>query len=128
MENRDHLEVWYMDVRIILLGFWLDSSGSGQEPVEGCCEYGNELSYSIKCLEFLNWGAISFTKMAVLHEVSQLYSQREKKEKTSELTLLHYKWMHSSEILYYKKNTVFLNLTLWRPVEVYSCSSETVNF
>jgi hypothetical protein len=26
----------------------LDSSGSGQGPVAGCCEHGNELSGSIK--------------------------------------------------------------------------------
>jgi hypothetical protein len=29
----------------------MDSSGSGQGPVEGSCEYGNEPSSSIKCWE-----------------------------------------------------------------------------
>jgi hypothetical protein len=31
----------------------LDSSGSGQGPVAGCCEHGNETSGSIKGGEFL---------------------------------------------------------------------------
>jgi len=31
----------------------LDASGSGQEPVVGCSEHGNELSGSIKGGEFL---------------------------------------------------------------------------
>jgi hypothetical protein len=30
----------------------LDSSGSGQEPVAGSCEYGNEPSGSVKGGEF----------------------------------------------------------------------------
>jgi hypothetical protein len=33
----------------------LDSSGSGQGPVAGCCEHGNELPGSIKCEEYLDW-------------------------------------------------------------------------
>jgi hypothetical protein len=32
----------------------LDSSGSGQGPVAGCCEHGNEPSGSIKGGEFLD--------------------------------------------------------------------------
>jgi hypothetical protein len=35
---------------------WLDSSGSGQGPVAGCCEYGNEPSVSVKDVEFLDCG------------------------------------------------------------------------
>jgi hypothetical protein len=31
----------------------LDASGSGQEPVTGCCEHGNEPSGSIKGVKFL---------------------------------------------------------------------------
>jgi hypothetical protein len=33
----------------------LDWSGSGDGPVEGSCEHGNELSGSIRCWEFLEW-------------------------------------------------------------------------
>jgi hypothetical protein len=33
--------------------YGLDRSGSGQEPVEGSCEYGNGHSGSIKCWEVL---------------------------------------------------------------------------
>jgi hypothetical protein len=33
----------------------LNSSGSGQGPVAGCCEHGNELPGSIKGGEFLDW-------------------------------------------------------------------------
>jgi hypothetical protein len=32
----------------------LDSSGSGEEPVAGSCEHGNELSSPTKCGEFLD--------------------------------------------------------------------------
>jgi hypothetical protein len=32
----------------------LDASGSGQGPVAGCCEHGNEPSGSIKGGEFLD--------------------------------------------------------------------------
>ena len=32
----------------------LDRSGCGQGQVAGCCIYGNELSGSIKCGEFLD--------------------------------------------------------------------------
>jgi hypothetical protein len=31
----------------------LDSSGSGEEPVAGCCEHGGEISDCIKCKQFL---------------------------------------------------------------------------
>jgi hypothetical protein len=34
-------------------GHRLDRSGSGQRQVAGCCEYGDELSCSIKYGEFL---------------------------------------------------------------------------
>jgi hypothetical protein len=33
----------------------LDSCGSGQAPVVGFCEHGNEPSGSIKCREFLDY-------------------------------------------------------------------------
>jgi hypothetical protein len=32
----------------------LDASGTGHVPVEGSCEYGNELLDSMKGLEFLD--------------------------------------------------------------------------
>jgi hypothetical protein len=32
----------------------LDASGSGQEPMAGCCEQGNEPSGSIKGREFID--------------------------------------------------------------------------
>jgi hypothetical protein len=32
-----------------------DSSGSGQGPMEGSCEHGNEISDSIKGREFLDY-------------------------------------------------------------------------
>ena len=35
-------------------GYGLDGVGSGQGHVAGACEYGNELSGSIKCGEFLD--------------------------------------------------------------------------
>ena len=34
-------------------GYGLDVVGSGQGQVVGTCEYGNEPSGSIKCVEFL---------------------------------------------------------------------------
>jgi hypothetical protein len=34
-------------------GHRLDRSGSGSRQVAGCCEYGDKLSDSIKCGEFL---------------------------------------------------------------------------
>jgi hypothetical protein len=34
---------------------WLDSRSSGQRPMAGSCEHGNEPSGSIKCWEFLSW-------------------------------------------------------------------------
>jgi hypothetical protein len=44
----------------VLPGFiWLRTGTSGRLL---WVHYGNELSYSIKCLEFLNCGAISFAK------------------------------------------------------------------
>ena len=35
-------------------GYGLDLAGSGYGQVSGCCEFGNELSGSIKC-EFLEY-------------------------------------------------------------------------
>jgi hypothetical protein len=34
---------------------WIDRSGSGQGPVEGSCERGNEPSGSIKRWEIFEW-------------------------------------------------------------------------
>jgi hypothetical protein len=43
-----------MDLRETRLGWsGLDRSGSGEGPVEGSCEQGNEPSDSIKCWEVL---------------------------------------------------------------------------
>jgi hypothetical protein len=44
-----------MDFRDTMGWYGLDSSGSRWGPVEGSCEYGNELSGSIKCWEILEW-------------------------------------------------------------------------
>jgi hypothetical protein len=62
LKERDHQENLDIVGRIIIkwildrLGrYGLDLSGSGQEPVEGCCEHGNKLSGSVKCCEFLEW-------------------------------------------------------------------------
>ena len=56
MRKRDKLEDLGVDVRIILSGsrggmekHILDYSGSGEGQVAGACEYGNEISGSIKC-------------------------------------------------------------------------------
>ena len=35
-------------------GYGLDRAGSGYGQVAGACEYGNELSGSVKCREFLD--------------------------------------------------------------------------
>jgi hypothetical protein len=43
------------DLREIGWDCGLDSSGSGQGPVAGSCEHGNQLSGSIKFWEFLEW-------------------------------------------------------------------------
>jgi hypothetical protein len=40
-------------VQDVVWGHGLDCSDSGQGRVEGCCEYGNESSGSIKCVKFL---------------------------------------------------------------------------
>jgi hypothetical protein len=44
-----------MGFREVRLEHGLDQSGSGQEHVAGCCEYGNESSGPIKCGKFLDW-------------------------------------------------------------------------
>ena len=36
-------------------GYGLDRAGLGKGQVAGTCEYGNELSVSIKCGECLDW-------------------------------------------------------------------------
>ena len=43
-------------------GYGLDRAGSGYVQVEGTCEYGNELSSSIKCGEFR--GGMDWIKLA----------------------------------------------------------------
>jgi hypothetical protein len=49
----------------------LDSSGSGQRPVAGSCEHGNETSGSIMVGNFLSsWVTINFSRRTLLHEVS----------------------------------------------------------
>jgi hypothetical protein len=49
----------------------LDGVDSGQGEVAGTCEYGNELSGSIKCGEFLDFAAelVSFLRRTLLHGV-----------------------------------------------------------
>jgi hypothetical protein len=52
VQGRDHLEDIVVDGKMLqcILGKWggLDASGSGQGPVSGSCEHGNERSGSIK--------------------------------------------------------------------------------
>jgi hypothetical protein len=53
----------------------LDSSGSEKGPLVGFCEYGNELSGSIKGNNFLTeWETISFLKRIQLHGVNYLFN------------------------------------------------------
>ena len=62
LRERDHWGDQDLDRRIILRwifrkweGVWgLDGVGLGKGQVAGACEYGNELSGSIKCWEFLD--------------------------------------------------------------------------
>jgi hypothetical protein len=61
LKGRNHLEDLGVDGRKILkwmfgkqVGCGLDESGSGQGPVAGPGEHGNELSDFIKGREFLN--------------------------------------------------------------------------
>jgi hypothetical protein len=55
------LERCSINVRIILKrykktgGHGLDSSGTGQVPVAGCCVYGNEHAVSVKATGFLDY-------------------------------------------------------------------------
>jgi hypothetical protein len=50
--------------------FGLDISGSGQRAVLGCYEYGNEVSGSIKCREFVEYLTVSFSRRALLHKIN----------------------------------------------------------
>jgi hypothetical protein len=44
-----------MDLRKVRVGSCaVDSCGSGQGPMAGCCEHGNESLGSRKCWEFLD--------------------------------------------------------------------------
>ena len=43
-----------VDLQEVGCGYGLDRAGSGQGQVAGTCEYGDELSCSIKCGEFLD--------------------------------------------------------------------------
>ena len=58
LRERDHWGEQGVDGMILLRWIsrkWgLDGVGSGQGQVAGACEYGNELSGSIKCGEFLD--------------------------------------------------------------------------
>jgi hypothetical protein len=57
LKGREKAEGLGVDGKIILEWMGrrgLDSSGSGQGPVAGCCEHGNEPSGSIKGGEFLD--------------------------------------------------------------------------
>jgi len=50
----------------------LDASHSGQGPVAGCCEHGNEPSSSIKAGNFLNSSVIvGFSRRTLLHGANQ---------------------------------------------------------
>jgi hypothetical protein len=63
LRERDHWGDPDVNGRIILTwvfrkweGLWgLQAFGSGEGQVAGSCEYGNELSSSMKCGEFLDW-------------------------------------------------------------------------
>ena len=43
-----------MDLQEVRWGHGLDGSGSGKGQVAGTCEYGNDLSDSMKCGKFLD--------------------------------------------------------------------------
>jgi hypothetical protein len=50
--------MWVYNIKIDLreIGWYgLDRSGSGQGPVEGSCEHGDEPSGFIKCWDVLEW-------------------------------------------------------------------------
>jgi hypothetical protein len=48
LKGKQNLEDQHVDARIILGSCPLESSGSRQGPVAGCCEYGNGPSGFIK--------------------------------------------------------------------------------
>jgi hypothetical protein len=62
LKGRDHLEDPGIDGRITVECMWgsrvgkcgLDSCDSGQGPIEGCCEHGNELSGSLNGGDFVD--------------------------------------------------------------------------
>jgi hypothetical protein len=49
-------------------GCGLVASGTGQGPVAGCCEHGNEISGSINGRGFLDYLS-NFSRMTLLHGV-----------------------------------------------------------
>jgi hypothetical protein len=46
---------WVDNIKIDVREIRWDGSGSGQGPVEGSCEHGDEPSDSLKCWEVLEW-------------------------------------------------------------------------
>jgi hypothetical protein len=87
LKGREHSEVLVVDRKVILewtfgkmLGaFGLESSGSGQGPVTGCCEHGNESSGSIK-------GGISCLADWLLASQEGLYSMESAKNASNTFT------------------------------------------
>jgi len=75
-KGRDHLGDLGIDENVILKwisrkqrwGYWINLSGSGQEPVAGFCDRGNEPSGSVKAEEFLY-----FTPLQMNFETNEMW-------------------------------------------------------
>jgi len=51
----------------------LDSTGSGQKPMSGFCEHGNETSLCIKAPNLLmSWATINFSRKILHHGVRHI--------------------------------------------------------